>query len=318
MQRRARRGPRVRARGAGGPSRSGKCEAGPKVPRARPTRSPTAASKVWVSLLRDAHWHSWAAVAWARRCGRHARRRLGTGRPRGRRGRPRAAPTGRGALPGVRVVPSPAWAVGEPRCVVAGREAGDVGRRAASSARCSLKRRAGAVDRRGRHPRHARSSRPRTGRSCGRCPTPAHSCARAPPRSPAGHHATERDLDECERILGSVGVVVRVPEGLLDAVTGLSGSGPAYVFLVAEAMVEAGVLVGLPRETRRRSCTRPWSARRPCSSTGPTTGGAPRRGDVAGRDDRRRARAPGGARRPGRLPRGGRGRDPPLRGVGQG
>ena len=51
-----------------------------------------------------------------------------------------------------------------------------------------------------------------------------------------------------EEILGAVGVVMRVPEKALDAVTGLSGSGPAYVFLVAEAMAEAGVLAGLPRD----------------------------------------------------------------------
>ncbi len=63
-----------------------------------------------------------------------------------------------------------------------------------------------------------------------------------------GVHVTELELEICERVLGSVGVVVRVPEDHLDAVTGLSGSGPAYVFLVAEAMIEAGVLVGLPRD----------------------------------------------------------------------
>lgn len=62
-----------------------------------------------------------------------------------------------------------------------------------------------------------------------------------------GTHAGEDDLVWAEHILGAVGVVVRVGEPLLDAVTGLSGSGPAYVFLVAEALIEAGVLVGLPR-----------------------------------------------------------------------
>jgi pyrroline-5-carboxylate reductase len=62
-----------------------------------------------------------------------------------------------------------------------------------------------------------------------------------------GDRATEADLALAERVLGAVGVVVRVPEAQLDAVTGLSGSGPAYVFLVAEALIEAGVLVGLPR-----------------------------------------------------------------------
>jgi pyrroline-5-carboxylate reductase len=62
-----------------------------------------------------------------------------------------------------------------------------------------------------------------------------------------GAAATEDDLAWAEAVLGAVGIVVRVPESLLDAVTGLSGSGPAYVFLVAEALIEAGVLVGLPR-----------------------------------------------------------------------
>jgi pyrroline-5-carboxylate reductase len=64
-----------------------------------------------------------------------------------------------------------------------------------------------------------------------------------------GTAADDDDLVWAENILGAVGQVVRVPEKLLDAVTGLSGSGPAYVFLVAEALIEAGVLVGLPRDT---------------------------------------------------------------------
>ena len=62
-----------------------------------------------------------------------------------------------------------------------------------------------------------------------------------------GPTATDDDLDWAESILGAVGIVVRVPESHLDAVTGLAGSGPAYVFLVAEALIEAGVLAGLAR-----------------------------------------------------------------------
>jgi pyrroline-5-carboxylate reductase len=65
----------------------------------------------------------------------------------------------------------------------------------------------------------------------------------------AGSHATDDDLAWAESILRSVGTVVSVPEKLLDAVTGLSGSGPAYVFLVVEALIDAGVLAGLPRDT---------------------------------------------------------------------
>ena len=64
----------------------------------------------------------------------------------------------------------------------------------------------------------------------------------------AGGTATgEDDLAWAEGILGSVGRVVRVPEYQLDAVTGLAGSGPAYLFLVAEALIDAGVLAGLAR-----------------------------------------------------------------------
>jgi pyrroline-5-carboxylate reductase len=62
-----------------------------------------------------------------------------------------------------------------------------------------------------------------------------------------GAEATADDLDWAESILGALGTVVRVAEPLLDAVTGLTGSGPAYLFLVAEALIDAGVLAGLTR-----------------------------------------------------------------------
>jgi pyrroline-5-carboxylate reductase len=62
-----------------------------------------------------------------------------------------------------------------------------------------------------------------------------------------GATAVEADLAWAESILGSVGIVVRVPETQLDAVTGLAGSGPAYLFLIAEALIDAGVLAGLSR-----------------------------------------------------------------------
>ena len=65
----------------------------------------------------------------------------------------------------------------------------------------------------------------------------------------AGTHAGDDDLAWAESVLGAVGTVVRVPEHLLDAVTGLSGSGPAYVFVVLDALIEGGVAAGLPRET---------------------------------------------------------------------
>lgn len=67
----------------------------------------------------------------------------------------------------------------------------------------------------------------------------------------AGSSAGADDVAVAETVLGAVGEVVRVPEAALDAVTGLSGSGPAYVFLFAEALIDAGVLAGLPRAVSR-------------------------------------------------------------------
>jgi pyrroline-5-carboxylate reductase len=64
----------------------------------------------------------------------------------------------------------------------------------------------------------------------------------------AGAHAGEDHLARTEGLLKPVGKVIRVPETQLDAVTALSGSGPAYFFFLVEAMVEAGLLLGLPRE----------------------------------------------------------------------
>ena len=64
----------------------------------------------------------------------------------------------------------------------------------------------------------------------------------------AGSHATEAQLALAEDVLTHLGRVVRVPESAMDAVTALSGSGPAYFALLAEAMIEAGILLGISRE----------------------------------------------------------------------
>lgn len=70
-----------------------------------------------------------------------------------------------------------------------------------------------------------------------------------------GTHATEADLEVVRAIFDSVGVSVVLDESLLDAVTGLSGSGPAYVFLMLEALADAGVKVGLHREVAQLLAT---------------------------------------------------------------
>jgi pyrroline-5-carboxylate reductase len=63
-----------------------------------------------------------------------------------------------------------------------------------------------------------------------------------------GSGATQADADATRTLFGAVGRVFELPEGQLDAVTGLSGSGPAYVFQIIEAMADGGVLAGLPRD----------------------------------------------------------------------
>lgn len=63
-----------------------------------------------------------------------------------------------------------------------------------------------------------------------------------------GEGATPEDAATVEQLLRSVGVVRQVDEKLMDAVTGLSGSGPAYVYILIEALADAGVRVGLPRD----------------------------------------------------------------------
>lgn len=65
----------------------------------------------------------------------------------------------------------------------------------------------------------------------------------------AGEHCTDAGLATAEKLLGAVGKTVIVPEKYQDAVTAISGSGPAYIFYVVEAMIEAGVVLGLPRAT---------------------------------------------------------------------
>jgi len=64
-----------------------------------------------------------------------------------------------------------------------------------------------------------------------------------------GSHCDDEHLAEVEALLASTGKVLRVPERQMDAVTAISGSGPAYIFFVVESMIEAGVHLGLPRAT---------------------------------------------------------------------
>ncbi len=102
----------------------------------------------------------------------------------------------------------------------------------------------------------------------------------------AGTHAKDADLELAEAILSHVGSVIRMGEEHLNAVTALSGSGPAYFFLLAEAMIDAGILLGLPRDVStelivqtmvgsakmlRESGTHPVQLREMVTSPGGTT-----------------------------------------------
>ena len=68
----------------------------------------------------------------------------------------------------------------------------------------------------------------------------------------AGSHAGEKELQLAETIFKAVGIVETLPESLLDAVTGLSGSGPVYIYMVIEALTDGGVKMGVPRSVALR------------------------------------------------------------------
>ena len=84
----------------------------------------------------------------------------------------------------------------------------------------------------------------------------------------AGPVAKAEDTDLIKSLFAAVGTAFVVPESQLDAVTGLSGSGPAYVYVMIEAMADGGVKAGLPRDAalplrpRRSSVRRRWCSKR--------------------------------------------------------
>ena len=266
----------VWARGAGGPSRSGKCGAAPSVPRASPASRPDGAIalRAQSATVYPARMH----LALARRRphgrgarGRPARRRLGARRrSRSPRSTPTAARRSRSGSPGCGC-PEPGVGGGRRR---GRRGRGEAGRRASRRSRLSPRscprtrsscrsRPGSRSPRRGRGARptggagdaqHRRARRPGRGRDRRRHATPPSSTS----RSASGSSARSASSCGCPKPSSTRSPGSRAP-------------GPAYVFLVAEAMIEAGVLVGLPARHQRRSSARPCSARRRCSPTASAT-----------------------------------------------
>ena len=188
-----------------------------------------------------------------------------------------------------------------------GRGGGDqAGRRAAGAGGRRARPRARGprpVDRRRGDDRHPGGARSRAAGDPGHAQHPGPRRARSR-RHRRRQHAGDEHLARAESILAVVGTVARVPESLLDAVTGLSGSGPAYVFLVAEALIEAG------RPRRSAPPGQPGAGHPDPARVGHPPGLGPRRarGPPGGRHlprrhHRRRPGRPRGPGGPGRVPR---------------
>ena len=104
----------------------------------------------------------------------------------------------------------------------------------------------------------------------------------------AGAHAGDEHLDLAEEALSHLGAVVRVPESSMDAITAVSGSGPAYFALLAEAMIEAGILLGLSREISTQLVVQTMLGHREAAPRREDAPGrAARDGHLPGRDDDR-------------------------------